>query len=174
MNQTICLMCGDPVSLCACKTSPLTPDALEHALRARVAELEAAALRDEDKWQAADARAFEAERKLGDLQKNYDLSRASERWSEEEYMTLKADRDSLVSRLDTALIALRELNSWKLSPVVNMSVVREVISPALAAIETHPHDVWGDGRCPINCDSPEVRCALPVGHSGPHRMTNDE
>jgi hypothetical protein len=160
MNQTICLMCGDPVSLCACKTSPLTPDALEHALRARVAELEAAALRDEDKWQAADARAFEAERKL--------------HAAELAFMHSNEERAKLMSRLHTALTALRELNSWKLSPVVNMSVVREVISPALAAIETHPHDVWGDGRCPINCDSPEVRCALPVGHSGPHRMTNDE
>ena len=46
MNDT-CLMCLDPVSLCLCKTSPLTPDALEDLLRseltaakARIAKLE--------------------------------------------------------------------------------------------------------------------------------------
>jgi phage recombination protein Bet len=36
----------------------------------------------------------------------------------------------------------------------------------------HPHDVFGDGICPIVCESPELRCSLPVGHVGPHWAGN--
>jgi hypothetical protein len=68
MNQTTCLMCGEPVSLCPCKTSPLTPDALEHALRSRVEELERTALDDEDKLHALMAKVHELQSRLGELQ----------------------------------------------------------------------------------------------------------
>jgi phage recombination protein Bet len=37
---------------------------------------------------------------------------------------------------------------------------------------SHPHDVFGDGICPLTCESPEVRCSLPVGHEGPHHAGN--
>lgn len=40
--------------------------------------------------------------------------------------------------------------------------------------ERHPDDIDGDGICPINCESPEVRCGLPVGHGGPHRVVEKQ
>lgn len=40
--------------------------------------------------------------------------------------------------------------------------------------ERHPDDIDGDGICPINCESPEVRCGLPVGHGGPHRVVEKD
>jgi hypothetical protein len=109
MNQTICLMCGDPVSLCACRTSPLTPDALERALRARVAELETAALRDEDKLQAADARAFEAEHKLEKAEKMIEALHAARNvMAGDINMGLATERDAALLRLHSAELLLSE------------------------------------------------------------------
>jgi hypothetical protein len=70
--------------------------------------------------------------------------------------------DRLVLRLEKIASEVRD---WR-SEIKGSN--EAMIAVDLAFRETHPHDVWGDGRCAINCDSPEVRCALPVGHSGPH------